>query len=117
MIAIQLRELLATLLAAFTVLPLLILLILSLPTLFMGGVIGLLSATAFRRFQSTFSYIAAAALGFVLAELLLALALPRIAPPTNGDFVSMASKPYLVAFFGLILGILCNAFYRKLSPP
>jgi ABC-type microcin C transport system permease subunit YejE len=116
-IAIQLRELFATLLAAFTVLPLLILLILSLPTLFMGVLVGLVSATTFRRLQRTLSYIAAAALGVVLAELLLAFALPRIAPPTNGDFISMASKPYLVGIFGLILGILCNAFCRKLSPP
>jgi hypothetical protein len=114
-IAIELRELFATLLAAFTVLPLLLLLILSLPTLFMGVVIGLVSATTFSRLQNGFSYVAAAALGFVLAELIFALALPKIAPPTNGDFVSMASKPYLVGLFGVILGALCNAFYRKLT--
>jgi hypothetical protein len=114
-IAFKLRDLFATLLAALTVLPLLLLLIVLMPTILMGVTIGLLAATAFSSCKPALSYIVTAGLGFVLAELIFAVVLPWIAPPENGDFVSMASNPYQLAVFGLILGMLTNTVYRKLT--
>jgi len=101
------REFLPTLLAAATVLPLMLLFVLALPTMMIsiltGVVIALTSALTGR------SILIGAAVGLILGEITLTTLLPRLVP---GDFTSIISNPLLSALYGLLVGVITGACFQ-----
>jgi hypothetical protein len=110
-IAIQVKELFPTLLAALTVLPLMIILILLLPTTILSLLIGLLAGTVLNLRNSAVSFLVTISISLVLVEIVFAGLLPMIAASDSSDFVSMASNPYIAGLYGLTLGALINRFF------
>ena len=111
-IGLHLRDLPATLLASATVLPLMFLFILLLPTLIMGVVIGFVLGLGSNFTNWAFSVATGGILGLVCAEVLLAGVVPLLFKPEPGDFVSIASNPFYVALFGFILGAATSRVFR-----
>ena len=108
------QEILGTLLAAVTYLPLM-LIILLFPTLALGIVLGVLLSIINHQRGRLFSFSVAALVGFLFAEVVFSFILPLIIPPEPGDFVSIASNRLLTGTYGMTLGILTNGFLRWFS--
>lgn len=111
-VAISSRDLLATLLTAGTVLPLMLIIVV-VPVTFVLGVMtgGLLGiGTALR--NRPFGFLIGALIGAICSELLFSLTLPLIAPPQQGDFVHIASSPYLSGIYGAVLGLVTSRLFR-----
>ena len=85
------QELLGTLLAAVTYLPLM-LFILLFPNLALGILLGLLLSIINYRRGRLFSFTVAAIVGFILVEIAFSFLLPLVIPPQPGDFISIASN-------------------------
>ena len=115
-IAISLQEMLATLLAAVTVLPLM-LIIIGIPLTFVLGMMtgGLLGAMAAVR-NRPIGVLVSALVGMVSAELVLSLFVPLIAPPQRGDFIQIVSNPFLSGSYGVVLGMITSRFFRWMDP-
>jgi hypothetical protein len=115
-IAISLREALATLLAAVTVLPLM-LIIVGVPVTFVLGLMtgGLLGTMAALR-NRPFGFLVSALVGMVCAELVLTLFVPLIAPPQPGDFIHIISNPYLSGTYGVLLGAFTSGLFAWMEP-
>jgi len=111
-IAISLKELFPTLLAALTVLPLMIILILLLPATILSVLIGLLAGTLLNLKNSAVSFLVTISISLLLVEIVFAGLLPLIAASDSRDFVSMASNPYIAGLYGLTLGALINRLFR-----
>jgi len=111
-VAISLRELLATLLTALTVLPLM-LIIVGLPVTFVlsvmtGGLLGIGAALRNRPFGS----LAGSLVGAICSGFVLSLVVPLVAPPQRGDFIHIVSNPYLSASYGVVLGAITSWLLR-----
>jgi hypothetical protein len=114
-IAIESRDVLATVLAAATVLPLMILLILMLPTIILAVLTGLLAGTVLNFRTSLLSLVGTVAISLILTELVFAVLLPLIAGSESQDFVSFASNKYLAGLYGVILGLLVDRLFNWLA--
>ena len=114
-IAIHLRDIFATLLASLTVLPLMIIFVLILPTALICIVLGLASGSVLNLVSRAVSLPALAIIGFILAELLMAVIVPMIATPSNGDFVAIVGNPYLAGIYGLVLGALTGCIFHWIA--
>jgi branched-subunit amino acid transport protein len=113
-IAVTTRDLFATLLAAFTFLPIMLALVLAIPTLVIALLTGL-TLGLFANFTNRFSGLVASLIGFVLAELVLSLVLPLIVVPQERDLVSIISNYSLSGIYGIILGFITSRFFLRLS--
>jgi hypothetical protein len=111
-IAVRLREAPATLLAALTVLPLMLIFVLLLPTMIITGVVGFLSGVGSKFSKRAFSVVTGALLGLAAAEVVLSLVVPLIMTPKPGDFVSIISQYYLSGAYGLLIGGLTSRMFR-----
>ena len=108
------QELLGTLLAAVTYLPLMLFIILF-PNLALGILLGLLLSIINHRRGRLLSFTVAAIVGFILAEVAFSFLLPLVIPPEPGDFISIASNRLITGAYGFTLGILTNGFLRWFS--
>lgn len=109
-IAVDVREVLPTLLAAATVLPLMLLLVLLVPTLVMGLLTGLtIGITA--NYSSRVYFIGAVA-GLFSGLIVLIGVLPVLVTPQPGDFTSIVTRPLWASIYALILGLLTARFFR-----
>lgn len=109
-IAVTTRELFATVIAATTALPLMLLFVLLVPTVVIGVVVGLAIALTAR--ISSRRFLAGGVAGVFSGIGLLSAVLPLIIRPAPGDFTSIVSNPFLSATYGLILGLLASGIYR-----
>lgn len=109
-IALDVREFLPTLLAAVTVLPLMLLFVLLLPTLIVGLLTGMtIGITA--NYSSRVYFIGAVA-GLLFGLVLLSGVLPLIVVPQPGDFTSIVTRPVWASIYALFLGLLAARFFR-----
>jgi len=109
-IAVDVGEFLPTLLAAVTVLPLMLLFVLLLPTLAIGLLTGVtIGVTA--NYRSRVYFIGAVA-GLFFGLVLLSVVLPLIVVPHPGDFTSIVTRPLWTGTYALSLGLLASRFFR-----
>ena len=109
-IAADVRELLPTLLAAVTVLPLMLLFVVLIPTLVIGLLTGVTVGVAAN--YSAHSYLIGAAAGVLFGLVLLSGVLPLIVTPQPGDFTSIVTRPLFAGLYALFLGLLTSRFFR-----
>ena len=108
------RELFATLLAAATVLPIVLALVVGPPTLVIGFLTGLTSGIL-ANFTRRLIMPCAALIGFVSAEVVISVLLPLVVVPHEGDFTSIITSHYSSGLYGLILGTITGLFCRQLA--
>src|SRR5262249_5662739 len=99
----------ATVLAATTVLPLMLLFVLLTPTIVMGLLVGLVIALTAK--VSSRVFLIGATAGILSGIALLTVVLPLVIKPEPGDFTSVVSNPFLSVTYGLILGLLASGIY------
>jgi hypothetical protein len=115
-IAFNTKDLFATLLAAVTVLPLMLLIVFALPDIIIGLVTGALLALVSRISGRRLGLFTGALIGLILAELVFSLAVPFIAPPKpSGDFVSIISNIYISGAYGAVIGALTGILFRRFT--
>ena len=109
-IAFDVKEVLPTLLAAVTVLPLMLLFVLLVPSLVMGLLTGVtIGITA--HYSSRVYFIGAVA-GPYFGLIVLIDVLPIIVTPQPGDFTSIITRPIWAGTYALVLGLLTARFFR-----
>ena len=109
-IAVDVREFLPTLLAAGTVLPLMLLFVVLIPTLVIGLLTGVtIGATA--DYSSRVYFIGAVA-GLLFGLVILSGVLPLIIAPQPGDFTAIVTRPLWASIYALFLGLLASRFFR-----
>ncbi len=113
-VAFKTRDLFATLLTGFTFLPIMLALVLAIPTLVISTLVGLTIGTI-ANFTSRFLKLGGALLGVVWAEIVLSGLLPLIVVPQPGDFTSIVSNHFVAGAYGLIMGILTSWTFRLLG--
>ena len=109
------QEILGTLVAALTYLPLMLIIVFFLPNLALGILMGLLLSIINRQRGRLFSFTVGAVVGFLFVEVAFSFILPLLIPPQPGDFVSIVSNRILTGTYGMTLGILTNGFLRWFS--
>jgi hypothetical protein len=107
--AFQTRELLPTLLVAGTVLPLMLLLVLGIPTMLISVLAGL--TIGLTSHFTRHCVLIGGFVGFLVGELVLTLLLPRVVVPRPGDFTSIIINPLLSGSYGVLLGVMTGAFF------
>ena len=109
-IAFDVKEVLPTLLAAVTVLPLMLLFVLLIPSLVMGLLTGVtIGITA--HYSSRVYFIGAVA-GAYFGLIVLIDVLPIIITPQPGDFTSIITRPVWAGSYALVLGLMTARFFR-----
>ena len=111
-IAVHTREFFPALLASITVLPLLLLFVLLLPTLALGLLVGaaiVVSGSTIPRV-----HFAGGIAGVLLGVILLSALLPLIVTPQPGDFTSIVSHPVVAGLYGLVIGFVASRLFRAL---
>jgi len=108
--AYKTREVLATLLVAGTVLPLMLLLVLAVPTMLISILSGLAIALSSNFINR--SILIGGSVGLILGEIVLTLLLPLVVVPHPDDFTSIITKPVLSGSYGLLLGVLTGSFLK-----
>lgn len=109
-IAVDVREFLPTLLAAVTVLPLMLLFVVLLPTLVIGLLTG--ATIGVTAGYSPRVYLIGAVAGLLFGVVLLSGVLPLILAPQPGDFTSIVARPLWAGIYALFLGLLTSRFFR-----
>lgn len=108
-IAVDVREVLPTLLAAATVLPLMLLFVVLVPTLLIGLLTGVTIGAGAN--YSSRVYLIGAAAGLLFGLIVLRGVLPLIIVPEPGDFTSIVTRPIWVGVYSLFLGLLASRFF------
>lgn len=114
-IAIDLKEFLPTLLAAVTVLPLMLLFTLLVPTIIIALLVGL--AIALTGSRDVRVYLVGAIAGLVFGLAILRGLLPLIFGNSPDDFISIIRGPFVSGIYALFLGLLTSLFFRWFSKP
>lgn len=109
-IAVDVREFLPTLLAAVTVLPLMLLFVVLIPTLMIGLLTGVTIGVAAN--YSSRVYLVGAAAGLLFGLVLLCGVLPLIVAPQPDDFTAIVTRPLWASLYALFLGLLASRFFR-----
>jgi hypothetical protein len=109
-IAVDVRELLPALLAAVTVLPLMLLFVVLLPTLVIGLLTGVTIGVTAN--YSSRVYVLGGIAGLLFGLVLLSGVLPLIVAPQPGDFTSIVTRPVWAGLYALFLGLLTARFFR-----
>jgi hypothetical protein len=110
MIAADVKEFLPALLAAVTVLPLMLLFVLLVPTLITGLLTGATIGVA-ANYSSRVYFIGGVA-GLLLGLVLLSGVLPLIFVPQAGDFTSIVTRPFWAGLYAFFVGLLAARFFR-----
>ena len=108
--AYKTREVLATLLVAGTVLPLMLLLVLAIPTMMISILSGLAIALSSKVISR--SVLLGGTVGVILGEIVLTRLLPLVVVPHPDDFTSIITNPVLSGSYGLLLGVLTGTFFK-----
>jgi hypothetical protein len=108
-IAFDVREFLPTLLSAVTVLPLMLLFVVLLPTLVIGLLTGVTIGVAAN--HSSRVYFIGAVAGLLFGVILLSGVLTWIIEPQPGDFTSIVTRPLWASIYALFLGLLASRFF------
>jgi hypothetical protein len=111
-IAADVKEFFPTVLAAVTVLPLMLLFVLLVPTLIAGLLTGLTIGVA-TSYSSRVYFIGAVA-GLLFGLVLFSGLLPLIVVPQAGDFTSIVTRPFWAGIYAFFLGLLTSRFFRWL---
>lgn len=115
-IVIQTQELFASLLAAVTVLPLMLLFVLFIPTLIISLLTGLFLGVV-PNFTNRSLTLIGGVTGLVVAEVVLTLFLPLLVVANPGDFTFIVTRYYASAFYGLVLGLVSGRLFRWFATP
>jgi len=108
-LAIDVGEFFPALLAAVTVLPLMLLFVVLVPTLVIGLLTGVtIGVTAS---YSSRVYVVGAVAGLLFGLVLLGGVLPLIVVPEPGDFTSVVTRPVWAGVYSLFLGLLASRFF------
>ena len=113
-IAVNTRELFATLLSAGTVLPLMLLFVLLLPTLGIALLTGVLLGLLSNFINGWFKRVGSL-LGLLLSEICISGILPKIIVPQGNDFMSIVSNYFVSASYGVVLGIIVGWLTSKMT--
>ena len=112
-IGISLKDFFAMLLAAVTVLPLMLILVFFLPNMLIGTGVGVLLGVGSNFRARSLGVVAGALLGLVCCEIVLSFVFPRIMPPQSDPrFFNIITNPYLTGAYGLLLGALTGRIFR-----
>lgn len=109
-IAVDVQEFLPTLLAAVTVLPLMLLFVVLIPTLVIGLLTGVTIGVTAN--YSVRTYFIGAVAGLLFGLVLLSGVLPLLIRPEPGDFTSIVTRPFWAGIYALFLGLLASRFFR-----
>ena len=112
-IAVKTRELVATLLSGVTVLPLMLLFVLLLPTVVISVVTGLLLGLFSSLIHGWFKA-AGVVLGVLVSEICITGILPRVIIPQDNDFMSIVSNYLVSASYGVVIGIIVSWLTAKM---
>jgi hypothetical protein len=112
-IAADLKEFFPTLLAAATVLPLMLILFVLLPSLVIGLLVGATIGIG-TKFSSRV-YVVGAAAGVLFSVAVFSVLLPLWIAHAPNDFLGIISSPMLAGSYGLVLGLLA-ARLQKYAP-
>ena len=112
--ALKTRDLFATLLTAATFLPIMLALLLAIPTLVIATLIGL-TLGLIANFSSRFLVIIGTLIGLVFSVIVLSLLVPLVVEPQPGDFTSIISNYLLSGAYGMVLGGLTGLLFRWMN--
>jgi hypothetical protein len=112
--AAKTRDLFATLLTAATFLPIMLALMLAIPTLVVTTLSGL-TLGLIANFSSRFLVILGTLIGLVSSVIVLSLVLPLVVEPQPGDFTSIISNYLLSGAYGVVLGGLTGLLFRWMN--
>jgi hypothetical protein len=117
--AVMTRDAMATLLSAFTVIPLMMLLVLALPHALLSILLGIAVAYSARLTGRTAGFFLSFALGICGSLVLFVFVIPGLFPPKSGerDFTAMISNPFAATVYGVLLGWLTWKFLRRTGQP
>ena len=110
MIAADVKEFFPALLAAVTVLPLMLLFVLLVPTLITGLLTGATIGVAAN--YSSRVYVIGGVAGLLLGLVLFSGVLPLIVVPQAGDFTSIVTRPFWAGLYAFFVGLLAARFFR-----
>ena len=108
--AVKTHDLFATLLTAATFLPIMLALLLAIPTLVIATLIGL-TLGLIANLTSRFLAIIGILIGFVFSVIVLSLLLPLVVEPQPGDFTSIISNYLVSGAYGMVLGGLTGLLF------
>jgi len=114
-IAIDLKEFLPTLLAATTVLPLMLLFTLLLPSIIIGWLVALAISVVANSTSRVYRVGAIAGLVFGLA--ILRGLLPLVFGNSTEDFVAIIGRPFVSGIYALFLGVMTSLFFNWINKP
>lgn len=114
-IAIDLKEFLPTLLAATTVLPLMLFFVLFIPTIIIGLLVGLALSLAGKGTSRV--YLVGAAAGLIFGLAILRGLLPLIFGNSPDDFLSIIRRPFVSGVYALFVGLMTSVFFCWFSKP
>ena len=109
-IAADVKEFVPTVLAAVTIVPLMLLFVVLVPTLITGLLTGVTIGVA-GNYSSRVYFIGAVA-GLLFGLVLFSGVLPLIVIPKAGDFTSIVTRPLWAGAYALVLGLLASRFFR-----
>jgi len=108
-------ELAATVLAALTVLPIMLLFVLLPLSLAIAVGTGVVLAMVSRLRQHPVGAVIGSLVALVLAELFMSLIAPRVFGTSDRDFTDIIGNPLLSASYGIVLGGLTGFAFRRLA--
>lgn len=109
-VALVVKDFWPTVLTATTILPLLLLLVVLVPSLVIGLLTGVMIGLTAR--YGGYVYFIGPVTGLLLGLFVLSGVLPLVMKPERNDFTDLASRPLWVSIFGLFLGLLAARFFR-----
>jgi len=113
-IAVSTRDLPASLLAAATVLPLMLIFVGIPLSLVIGSAFGLLLGLGCMLRNRPLAITAGAVLGMFCAVLILGVLIPLLADASDG-FWHIVTTPYVAAIYGAVLGVIGSRVFRWLE--
>ena len=114
-IAIDLKEFLPTLLAATTVLPLMLLFTLLLPSIIIGWLVALAISVVAN--STSRVYRVGAIAGLVFGLVILRGLLPLVFGNSTEDFVAIIGRPFVSGIYALFLGVMTSLFFNWINKP
>lgn len=111
-IAFSLRDLAATLLAALTALPLMLIFVGIPVSLVIGVLSGLVLGLGSILRGRPLGIVIGAAIGGVCSAVILSLIVPLLASAQRGDFLDIATRLYVSASYGVVIGAIASRLFR-----
>lgn len=113
-VAVIVKDFWPTILTATSILPILLLFVVLVPSLVIGLLTGMTVGITAR--YGAYVYFIGAVTGLLLGLFSLSGVLPLIFEPQWDDFTSLASRPLWVSIYALFLGLMTSRFFRWFCP-